>query len=530
MQRECKSSGLPAGPLGLIVVLSFLLPVAASKGEERDSWNRFRGPNGSGIAPQAWSPPVEIGPSCEAWRRAVPPGLSSPVLGGKHLFLTGVQDERLVTLAFDRETGDLAWSCPAPGVASEEIHQSSSPATSTPLVLKDRVVVYFGSFGLLCYDLDGNELWQKAIAMPKSLYGVSTSPIAFEGSVILVLDSDRNLPGSQVSESKILAVDASDGTTIWETPRPFSRSGWSTPAIWKHQSGTDLVVLGDGKLHGYDPKSGEGKWSANGFSRETIAVPVIGNGVVFGSSSQLGGGGDIDKDPAPLWEALKPFDKNGDGKIARSEMNGDFTFPFRPELPPGHPGFGMPLPKDPTKRKQRIDWIVTWVDKNRDGVWTKEEFFENLKGGRGKPLLLAVKPGAVGDVTESHVAWEQNRNIPEIPSPLYFEKRLYLIRKGGVLAALRAEDGESLYRVRVADAPGQYAASPVVARRHLFFVSSLGRVSVVATGDKFELVHQHDLGEPSEATPAVDENSIYFRTESHLIAFRAEREPLPSIR
>jgi hypothetical protein len=59
-----------------------------------------------------------------------------------------------------------------------------------------------------------------------------------------------------------------------------------------------------------------------------------------------------------------------------------------------------------------------------------------------------------------------------------------------------------------------------VANQHLFLVSSLGLVSVVASGDEFKLVRQHDIGEAVDATPAVDENTIYFRTEFHLVAFR----------
>lgn len=496
-------------------------------GEEATGWNRFRGPNGSGVAPSHWQPPIQIDAACEAWRVPVPSGLSSPVIGGDRVFLTGVENGRLFTLAFDRETGALAWRREAPVTDLENVHETNSPAASTPLVANDSLVVYFGSFGLLCYDLEGNERWRKQIPTPESLYGMTSSPIVHDNLVILVLDSDRNLPESEVSESKILAVKLSDGETAWETPRPFSRSGWSTPSLRHHETEVELLVLGHGRLQAYDPNTGEGKWFVKGFSRETIAVPILGRDMVFASSSQLGGGGDLEKDPAPFWEALKPFDSNRDGNIERAEMIGDFTFPFRPELPPGHPGFGMPLPENPEKRKERIDWIVTWVDRNGDGTWTREEFFEGLKTGRGKPLLVAVSPGGKGDVTHSQVRWELNRGIPEIPSPIIHQDHIYLVRKGGLLSALRVEDGESLYRVRIPDAPGQYAASPVIANGHLYLVSSLGRGSVIRTGSTFELVHQFELGGASEATPAIDETTIYFRTDQHLIAFRSRRKDSP---
>lgn len=67
---------------------------------------------------------------------------------------------------------------------------------------------------------------------------------------------------------------------------------------------------------------------------------------------------------------------------------------------------------------------------------------------------------------------------------------------------------------------GQYSPSPVVANGHLYLVSNRGLVSVVKAGDLFELVHQHDLGEPAFVTPAFDPTTIYIRTQTNLCAFR----------
>jgi hypothetical protein len=69
-------------------------------------------------------------------------------------------------------------------------------------------------------------------------------------------------------------------------------------------------------------------------------------------------------------------------------------------------------------------------------------------------------------------------------------------------------------------ATGQYSASPVVANGHLYLVSNQGLVSVVKPGDRFQLVHQHDLQKPVFATPAFDELTIYIRTAEELLAFR----------
>ena len=197
----------------------------------------------------------------------------------------------------------------APKVELEKVHKASHPAASSALVSGDRLFAYFGSYGLLCYDLDGRELWKKPMPTPKTLYGMSTSPIAHGDLVIMALDNDANLPDSRLSQSKVVAFRQSDGGVAWEIPRPFHRSGWSTPMIWQHSRGTELVVLGNGRVSGYDMKSGSQKWFVPGFSRETISTPVAGKDVLYVSSSKLGGGADIQTDPLPFWEAVIQFDK-----------------------------------------------------------------------------------------------------------------------------------------------------------------------------------------------------------------------------
>ena len=489
-----------------VAVVTCLLPAAEGAEDIAEEWCRFRGPNGSGVAPANSLPPVALSPKLEAWRTPVPEGLSSPVIGGNQIFLTGIEHEQLVTLAFAQDTGELLWHRTAPGRASEKVHPASSPAASTPLVHRNRLFVYFGSFGLLCYDLDGTERWRKPIPTPESLYGMSTSPIGCGDHVFLVLDSDRNLPKSELSESALLAVNASNGETAWTTPRPFSRSGWSTPVLLENETGTDLIVLGQGRLQAYDTATGEGRWFLKGFSRETIAVPAIGDGgvwLVFPTWWRA-----ISRKTRHHSENLKPFDTNSNQKIERSEMVGDFTFPFRPELPPGHPGFGMPLPDNPEKRKERINWLVTWIDKNKDGVWTKEEFFSNLSSGRGLPLLAAVHPGGSGDISQTHVKWVLNRGIPEIPSPLYHDGTIYRFAKVA-FSRPACRQWRDLYRERIPDAPGQYSASPILANGHLYLTSSLGKVTVIKAGDSLQLVHQFELPGHVETTPAIDDTAIY---------------------
>jgi hypothetical protein len=247
----------------------------------------------------------------------------------------------------------------------------------------------------------------------------------------------------------------------------------------------------------------------------------VGNGHVFASASMIGGVADEQPDPEPFWAAVIQFDANGDNQLQRDEMTGHFTFPFRPDLPVGHPGFGLPMPKDEPRRKRRLDGMFSSIDKNKDGFWTREEFLSNISFNRGKPNLLAVRPGGQGDVTESHVTWALHRNIPEIPTPVLHRNRIYLVRDGGILSAVDAANGEVVYRKRLR-ATGHYRASPVIANDHVYVISENGVISVVKAGDEFEMLHQQALGEPVAATPAIDESTMYIRTEKRLMAFRVK--------
>jgi len=504
-------------PCRLVFLVSLLLLANFSvRADKSDPWNQFRGPNGSGIRPDAR---IKI-PSKEnlVWKASLPFGLSSPVLSDDKIFLTGIEKGRLVTLALNRKSGKILWKKKAPETQIEKFHESSSPATPTPFVDKDRLFVYFGSFGLLCYDHDGKEIWKKPIPTPKSLYGTSSSPISHGDLLILVVDDDANLPNSRVSQSRILALRKKDGSTVWERPRPFHRSGWSTPTIWEHDQGKELVVLGNGSLRSYSLPEGEEIWQVDGFSRETIARPMVGNGLVFASGSKLGGSADLKTDPQPFWKAVISFDANGDDRLERKEMTGHFTFPFRPQLPPGHPGYGLPLPKDPSKRKKRLDGMFFWMDKDKDGFWDKDEFIGNLTIGRGKPLLVAVKPGGKGNVTDTHVEWEFNKGIPEVPSPILHENLIYMVSNGGVLTCVGTGEGKMIYRQRL-EGRGQYVASPVVAGNNLILASEEGLISAVRTGVEFKLLGQFELGESIQVTPALGKKTLYVRGKKNLWAF-----------
>jgi outer membrane protein assembly factor BamB len=489
-----------------IVVLSFRL--AAAGGQETVYWNQFRGPNGQGAAPTSHIP-VRFGPEEGVlWKAAVGAGHSSPVIWDDRIFLTASEPaspKELIALAISRGDGKILWRKVVQAQTQGRFHPLNNAASSTPAVDEKHVYVYFGTYGLLCYDHAGNELWQRRIDTPASKYGVATSPILYKDKVILVLDGDGG-------SSRLLAVQRDTGETVWEQPRSLFRAGWSTPMIFRHGEVDELIVLGSRRLTAYDPSTGEEIWWAGGFPDETVGIPVMGDGLLFAGAAALGGRGDDKLDAAATWKmTIEEFDRNHDGQIQRDEMTKGFAFIQRPELPKDNPGYGLPI--------RDMDSLLRVFDRDRNGIISEAEWMQAMSGfaALSQPTLAAIRAGATKDARESHVAWEIHRGIPETPSLLYCRGRLHLMRDGGLLTCLEASTGKELFRERIG-APGQYVASPIVAGDKIVVASVPGVVTVIQVANELKVLARNNFREEIYATPAVVENRIYLRTTAHLYA------------
>jgi outer membrane protein assembly factor BamB len=321
----------------------------------------------------------------------------------------------------------------------------------------------------------------------------------------MVLDGDNG-------SSRLLAINRDTGKTTWETPRPLFKAGWATPMIYRHNQVDELIVLGSKRLTAYDPFTGEEIWWAGGFPDETVGIPVTGEGLLFASAAALGGRGDDKLDAAATWKmTIAEFDRNHDNQIQREEMTEGFAFIQRPELPKDNPGYGLPV--------NDMDALMKMFDHDKNGVISEKEWMETMSGfaAISHPTLVAIRPGATNDARKSHVAWEIQRGIPEVPSPIYCHGNLYLLRDGGLLTCLKASTGTELFRERIG-APGQYIASPIAAADKLVVASVPGVVTVIQVGDELKVLAKNNFKEKIFATPAIAENKIYLRTAGRIYA------------
>ena len=449
-----------------------------------DDWPAFRGPNSGGLAATA-RPPLEISPTNGVlWIADVPWSPSSPCIAGGRVFLTTFADGKLETRAYATQNGKLLWSRVAPAETLEQYHPTyGSPAAATPVSDGQRVVSYFGSCGLFCYDAaEGRELWRHPLPVAKTHgnFGSGTSPVLAGNRVIL----NRDL----LAGSAIFALNAETGVQLWETARPELPTSYSTPILWNHDGLSELIVAGSLHLRAYDPGTGAERWRVQGLPSAACTTPVLGDGWLYFAGWSPGKA----DAPFPTWEMLvAKFDKDGDGALSAAETQGDMV------------------------------WLQSF-DFDKNGKLEKTEWdqvTESIK--RGDNSLMAIKPGGKGDVTGSHVAWKAAKGLPYVPSPLFYQGRVYLVKDGGLISSFDAKTGEPAYvQERLTDAAGTYYASPVAAAKRIYLVSLKGKLTVVkAGGDKPVILHQADFGEAIDATPALVGDRIYLRTRTKLLAF-----------
>ncbi len=467
------------------IVCFVAFALTAAHGFAAESWwPQFRGPNCSGISETA-HPPTVFGPGTnQLWKVAVPAGVSSPVAWKDRIFLTAFNGNKLEVHCYARKDGRLLWKQTVPVEKLEEFHSTEgSPAASSCATDGKRVVSYFGSFGLICHDFSGKELWRHPLPLAETAggFGTGSSPTLAGGLVVLNRD--------MLKKGSLLALDLKTGRHAWETPRPNMNQSYGSSMVWKHDGVEELVMSGSVKLKAYDLKTGVERWSLDGMPSFTCTTPVTGDGLLFFAGWAPGKG----DSPVPSFEQMAGnFDKNKDGAITPDEVKG--------------------TPMEAFFRAQ---------DLNGDGKLTAEDV-EGMKKmtASGENVLVAVRPGGKGELGESQIAWKQTRGLPYVPCPLYYRGHVYLVKDGGMVSCFDAKTGAVAYQQERLNALGNYYASPVAADGRIIVASLDGKVTVFAAGGEApKILHQVDFRERIAATPALAGNNVYIRTPTTLYAF-----------
>ncbi len=127
--------------------------------------------------------------------------------------------------------------------------------------------------------------------------------------------------------------------------------------------------------------------------------------------------------------------------------------------------------------------------------------------------MLAIRPTGRGVVTDTHVAWQFDRNVPKTPSMVAHQGLVYSISDDGITTCVEAETGNLVYRKRIG---GNFSSSPLLAGGKLYFTSEDGVTTVVRAGEEFEELAVNALEERTLASLGVMDESILLRTATAL--------------
>jgi outer membrane protein assembly factor BamB len=362
----------------------------------------------------------------------------------------------------------------------------------------------------------------EAVAWKLPVPGTGWSSPVLAGGRLYLTTATGDLASGNVS-LRALAVDAARGEVAWDVEVFKPEAEDLKPRHGKNSFASPTPIVAGGKLYVHFGHMGTAALDLTGkvLWRQTSLKypPLHGNG---GSPALVGDrlvfGCDGLRDPFVV--ALDAATGQVAWKVSRTAVPG-YTFAFSTPLAIEvdgatqvvAPAAGYTAAYDP--RDGRELWRVTYG--KGFSVVPRPVFAHGLlylgTGWEGAGLLAVDPRGAKGDVTRTHVRWTLERGAPLTPTPVVVGQEVYVVSDNGIATCLDARSGQVHWTERLG---GGFSASPVAAAGRVYFVSEEGVTSVVKAGTAFELLATNELGERALASPALDEGTVFLRTESHL--------------
>jgi len=308
--------------------LSLLLALCPLLSATADNWPMWRGANGDGTCaesnlPEKWSMEENV-----AWKVALPDrGNSTPVVWGVFLFITQAierQGKRLL-LCFDKKTGKQLWDAGTIYKEPELTHSTNPYCAASPATDGERVIVFFASAGVFCYDMKGLELWKRTdLGKQHHIWGNGASPVLVGDRVFLNFGPGEN--------TALYCFDKKTGKTLWQHQEPGGASGegdnkkwlgsWGDPLFRTTGGRDELLMSYPGRACAFDPATGKELWTSGGLTKLVYNSPLFADGVMFAMSGyggaalavKTGGTGDVTVKNR-VWHLPKVSQRIGSGVV-----------------------------------------------------------------------------------------------------------------------------------------------------------------------------------------------------------------------
>jgi outer membrane protein assembly factor BamB len=171
------------------------------------------------------------------------------------------------------------------------------------------LIASFGSFGVYCFDLKGNLIWEKDFGDMniRATFGEGSSPYLYKNYLIVNWDHEK--------DSYVFVLNKTNGNVIWKKKRD-EQTSWSTPMVVTVKGKQQLIISATGKSVAYDLENGDIIWEISGMTANVIPSPVTDGEMVYLMSGYRGAAlqavkleeakGDLKDSPALAWT----YDKN----------------------------------------------------------------------------------------------------------------------------------------------------------------------------------------------------------------------------
>jgi hypothetical protein len=412
----------------------------------------------------------------------------------------GTADGKPTAVKWNAATGEnVAWKTPIEGVAvSSPIVWANRVFISTAISGDPKQGIRTGQYGDVEPITDASKHTWRVIALDKATGKVVWDKVAYEG----IPKTKRHAKSSQAS-----ATPVTDGKHVIVS---FGSEGlysydFDGKLLWKQ----DLGVLNSGWF--FDPDYEWGIGSSPIIYKNMVIVQADIQRGSFIAAFDTATGKEIwrtQRDEIPSWSTPTILEANGKAELITQATN--FTRGYDPDT-------GKELWKYSGNSEIAIPTPIVGP-----GLVV-------ITNGYQKQPIVAVKPGATGDITlkgeetkSGSIAWSMKRGGPYIPTPVIYGDQLYVLLNNGVLAAYKVATGERIYQERLGGTGGSFSASLVAADGKVYASSEDGDVFVVKAGPAYELLAKNPVGEVLMATPAISDGLIIFRGQKNIVAIKAQ--------
>lgn len=256
-------------------------------------WPNWRGPNSNGATtesdfPISWNPTSNV-----VWRLPLPePGNSSPIIWKDRVFVTQAIGKQRAVICADRKTGKLLWQAGPVYDEPELTMKESNPyCAASPVTDGERIIAFFGSAGLYCFDFKGNIVWNADLGKISHPFGTASSP-CLSGDYCFAYVG----PGEQKQE--MVAVNKRTGKIAWRSPALLPTTeesakrgtnsppigSWSTPVVINNRQRKEVLMAFNYRLGAYDFTTGRLLWQSDGLGLQTYVTPLWTGGMLLAMS------------------------------------------------------------------------------------------------------------------------------------------------------------------------------------------------------------------------------------------------------